>query len=204
MTAEAKRLRVNVDTVYKMRVFADSKKGYDAERLKELCRLCERYGRALGFSFVVKFLTIHNKAERARFQKKVIAKGMSLIQVKLALAVRYGRRKLHGQQGKRPKIDDLADLLGAIDAKCIWWRRLDEMLSRDSAGRVQHVGLSLQDIPATIRDCFKNAVTAIDLLEKAVKSYLDVSRDAPKIKKLAKLAVEWQRKSLRAAAAASR
>ena len=78
MVAEANRLRVNLDTAYKLRVFADPKKGYTDLQLGALCMLCETNGRALGFSFVVKFLTIHNKIKRAKFQRDAITEGSEL------------------------------------------------------------------------------------------------------------------------------
>ena len=180
MVAEAKRHRVNLDTAYKLRVFAHEKKGYTGSELNTLCRLCEEHGRALGFTFVVKFLTIHNKTERTKFQEETIANGLSLIQVRLTLAARRGSQALHGLAGKRPKIRDLDDFLADVAGKCVWWQRLHKMLEDSFRDLSKGSTLSLADIPVDIRKPFKNAVQSIERLKDAVTVYLDASRRGAK------------------------
>jgi len=172
MVAEARKHRVNLDTAYKLRVFA---RDYTNSQLDALCKLCEVHGRALGFTFVTKFLTLHNRATRAEFQKEVIVNGWSMIETKLALTARYGRQALHGMAGKRPRIGSPEDLLADISTKCIWWQRLGKTL-RDTSGTTAETTLSVANIPDEIRGPFKKAVELITQLKDAADEYLKANR----------------------------
>ena len=176
MVAEAKKHRVNLDTAYKLRAFADERRGYTDRQLEVLCDLCEIHGRALGVSFVIKFVTIHNKTERAKFQQETIVKGWSLIQVRLTLAARRGSQALHGLAGKRPKIRDLDDFLADVAAKCVWWQRLHKMLADSSRDPSEGSALSLATIPGAIRGPFESAVESIKQLDAALKKRLGIRR----------------------------
>jgi hypothetical protein len=180
MVAEAKKHRVNLDTAYKLRGFADEKGGYTDRQLDDLCNLCKVHNRALGFSFVIKFLTIHNKTERAKFQQEAITKGWSLIQVRLALAARRGSKALHGLAGKRPKLNNLDDLLADLTSKCVWWQRLHKMLDDRTHDPPNASTLSLDTIPAKLRRLFESAVESIGQLKDAVTVYLVASRRGAK------------------------
>ena len=173
MVAEARKHRVNLDTAYKLRVFA---RDYTNSQLDALCNLCEVHGRALGFTFVTKFLTLHNRATRAEFQKEVIVNGWSMIETKLALTARYGRQALHGMAGKRPRIGSPEDLLADVATKCIWWERLARMLGNESRKMATETTLSLANIPSEIRTPFRKVVAWIEQLKDAVDEYLKASR----------------------------
>ena len=55
---EADEHGLNADTVFKVRAFADSEKGYTDAGLKVLTNLCRKHNLALGFTFIGKFMTI--------------------------------------------------------------------------------------------------------------------------------------------------
>lgn len=159
---------INEDTLRKMRVFADEEKGYSHRELDELCAECLAYDRPLGFSFIVKFLTITEKWERARFQRETIRNGWSLIRVKHELVARYGRRR---RGGKRPAIPKTVnELLADLDTKCIGWKRLIDVLDPDSDPVTS--GLQLQDLPEEVQRKLDRTKKVIEELRKTLAKHL--------------------------------
>jgi hypothetical protein len=159
---------INEDTLRKMRVFADERKGYSPAELEGLCAECLKYGRPLGFSFIVKFLTITEKRERACFQREAIRNDWSLIRVKHELVARYGRRR---RGGKRPAIPaTVRELLADLETKCIGWQRLIAVLHSDSNPDTS--GLRWQDLPQEVQKRLERAAKAIEGLQEALAEHL--------------------------------
>jgi hypothetical protein len=151
-----------------MRVFADEEKGYSRRELDELCAECLAYNRPLGFSFIVKFLTITEKRERACFQRETIRNDWSLIRVKHELVARYGRRR---RGGKRPAIPKtVKELLADLETKCIGWQRLIAVLHSDSNPDTS--GLRWQDLPQEVQKRLERAAKAVDGLRDAIAENL--------------------------------
>lgn len=159
---------INEDTLRKMRVFADERKGYSPAELEELCAQCLAYNRPLGFSFVVKFLTIADKRERARFQREAIKNGWSLIRVKHELIARYGRRR---RGGKRPAIPKaVGELLADLETKCIGWQRLIAVLRSDSTPGTS--GLRWLDLPQEVQRKLGRTEAAVEELRQTLAKHL--------------------------------
>ena len=176
MVAEARERGFSHEVVYKWRVFADPNLGYTDDELNALCGLCKELGVALGASFIPKFLTIRDKAERAEFQRRAISGRWTIRRVMQELLLRYGNRR---KAGGRHKILSTEDLLTELRSKAIWWRRLYKMLARKSGKQVRSAGLSRDDIPGGIQEPLKQAVRAIKKLENAVTRHLDQLRKEP-------------------------
>lgn len=159
---------INEDTLRKMRVFADEEKGYSHRELDELCAECLAYDCPLGFSFIVKFLTITEKRQRARFQRETIRNGWSLIRVKHEFVARYGRRS---EGGKRPAIPKtVKELLADLDTKCIGWQRLIAVLRSDGGPTIS--GLRWQDLPEEVQRKLAQTEKAIEELRNALAKHL--------------------------------
>jgi hypothetical protein len=160
--------------VRKYRRFADPKKGYGPEDLDELLGLCQKHGRALGFTKIGKFLVIRDKRERRKFQRQAIEQGWSLGETEAELFRRRGRR---AKVGRRPKIPETTvELLVGLESWCLRWRRLHE----DLAGKASAAGepVRLADLSAGLRKWFVEAAEAIERLEGAVTSELKKTRPA--------------------------
>lgn len=159
---------LNPDTARKYRVFADPQAGYTHEEVDSLCALCEEHGRALGVSFLFRFLTIHNRRQRAAFQRRAIAGHWSLAEVDVELVKQFGRRR---RAGRKPRISrQLPALLAEIQTRAIYWRRLVEALREEPELGRDH--LAWDDLPANIRRLLSEVATSLEKLERVAERQL--------------------------------
>lgn len=173
LRAEAESLGLkNVDTVRKLRQFADPEKGYTLEELDELCEVCRKHGHELGRSFVFKFLSIpRENGQRAKFQREAIRNKWSRAEVDNAICARFGRRR-HG--GKTPMVAGSVDgVLVQADSVCLQFRRLVQTLrDRDDA----ETSPSLRDLPVDVRSILEVADVFMERMQDLLAKELNRSR----------------------------
>ncbi len=164
----AAKYGLNPDTARKYRAYADPQTGYTHDEVDAICALCERHDRALGVSFLFRFLTIHDRRQRNAFQRRAIAGGWSMTEVDVELLKQFGRRR---RAGRRPRIPgQLPALLAEMQTRAIYWRRLVETL-RDEP-QVGRDRLGWTDLPANIQRLLSEVATALEKLERATERQL--------------------------------
>ena len=166
---QAAKYKTNHDYIAQMSRFADPKRGFTAGELQQLCRWAAAYGRTVGFPFVIRVMTIHDKHERMRFLEKVFRNGTSLREVNALLMQRYGRR---GQGGRHPRsLGNLSELLLGIERLTNSWNRLYEFLRADDgtdASRSRQVSWS--DLPSNLQEMLLDVVLPMERLRGFVIS----------------------------------
>lgn len=168
----AKEVGVNEDTLRKARQFADSYTQNDLRNLESQCRKSQR---PLGFSFVVKFVTIKNKAFRERLQAQVIAEEWSYARLHRELLKHYGYRK-HG--GRRPNWPARSVQLMLVDITrmCWAWERWFGWLAGTTVDRrleakgEKRQAVKLDDLPPEVQQALIKAMRGIEALRSAVDS----------------------------------
>jgi hypothetical protein len=154
--------------VFQIRNFADPKKGYSSEELKTLTDLCWQHKCALGFTFVLKFLTIRDKKKRAKFQRDAIKGHWGLHTVDQKRGNFQSRRP---RVGRKPAVPDtLDDLYAALQSRALYWGRLKTELQKKPAPNSSRLRWS--EVPKTIRDVLDDAVAAMEKLEAALGDHL--------------------------------
>ena len=177
---EARVRGINEDAVRKLRQFARS---YTEKELDELCQCCRKHGRALGVSFVAKFVTIpRERKQRKKFQEEVIRERWSQGRIDKEIRVRFGRRR---QGGKQPALAETVEgVLAQLDGVCLQWHRMIKRLQqRDEAngqqdksgGRGKQLP-GLRDLPGSLGAKVDVAAISMELLRDAITAELDADR----------------------------
>lgn len=161
---EAAAHSLNPETLYKIRVFADPRRGYTRDELDKLCQLCQDQGRALGFTAVIQFLAVP-RDQRLAFQQQAIAERWSVARIRLERLRLVGRRRSEG--GKQPRIPpDLHALLAELESRSNYLVRLrDRLKDKTDSPR-------WSTLPQPIRDHFDAAAEAIEKLRAAIDEKL--------------------------------
>jgi len=144
LAEEANALSVNQDTIRKLRLFGDPKKGYSENDLTKLCKLCEEHQRALGLTHVFKLVSVPKKGgQRRRIQRELFEQGWSKGQLDNEILARFGRRKAGG---KKPAIaDSPAGVLAQIDGICFQLTRfVNELRSPEGASSLASLSPEIQ------------------------------------------------------------
>lgn len=77
-------------------------KVYRETDLNRLCNLCKRHGRALGISWVVKFVTIKKRQDRRKIEQEAILGHWTHVRLERELRHRFRRER--GHRGRKPKL----------------------------------------------------------------------------------------------------
>lgn len=170
---KAEELGINAEKVRKLRQFADPEGGYTQQELRELFQLCRKERRALGLSFMIKFLTIPKEGgQRAEFQRLVIEQRWNCTRVDTEIRARFGRRR---RGGNRPKVPDTAtSLLSQLDAMCQRWRRLVGIMTDEDDVGTAHA--NVKELPAEVQTDLKQVSRAITRLHAKVAEALAAER----------------------------
>lgn len=99
----AKQCGRSADSLRKLRQFALV---YSEAELNALCKLCRDNRRALGISFVYRFVAIKDKRKRAAFQRRAVVEhwGYSRLVRELRATFAHGHRR-----GRQPQLPDNID-----------------------------------------------------------------------------------------------
>jgi hypothetical protein len=169
---DAQRQGMNIDYLRAMRKFGDKKRGYTVAELKKLCGRCRKYHRALGFSYVVRFLSISDRTKRGRFERDVIQRGWSCARMDMELLARFGRQRQSGRTVQ--DVRTVSELLVTLESRCIQWSRLERQLLKWSGKGARPVKWS--KVPANVRGQFLAVANSAKELQRIVASRLQRSR----------------------------
>jgi hypothetical protein len=165
---KAAEVGTNQDKLRKLRSFAEPEEGYTQQELQELFKLCRQHRRVIGFSIVVKFLTIGEKTQRAKFQRRAIREGWSLARVEQELVKRFGRRH---PGGRRPRIPHtLKGFLADLDTRAFTLLRLINEVQKAS-GQDRH-RICWTDLPSCVQADLAKVKEDISRLRTGIVGHL--------------------------------
>ena len=161
----ANRLGKGRDYVDKARQFAAS---YTEEQLDELCSLQRPDGMPLGRTHVVALLSVKDKRQRKRLQRRAAGEGWGTRRLGEEITAIQGR---HSSGGRRPREPDSAkDAVAQIVKMCERWGRWYEGFEREED---ETAGVSLEDLPKLVRVRMAAATDEIRKLERAARLHLN-------------------------------
>ena len=103
---------------------------YSEADLDRLCDLCEQHGRALGISWVVKFVTIANRQDRRQIEKDTIQGRWTHVQLERELRHRFRRER--GTRGRKPKLPSTKiEALEQVEAMAYTFVRFADRLRKE-------------------------------------------------------------------------
>ena len=139
----------NDDSARKVRQFVDPKQGYSNKDLKRLIGLCRKHERALGFTFVVKLLSVSKEhGVRRDLESELIENGWSMQRFKQELLSRFGRRRRGGKRRHVPS--DVAGMLSQLDQMSLSWLKWTQRAFEKDAGEKSLIYSLPQDIRESV------------------------------------------------------
>lgn len=151
----------------KARKFVDY---YTPKELDWLCELGSDEGSPLKKSHIMGLLNIPDKRKRRTLANRAAKESWSVKRLAAEIRKSLPRRSAGGRRPPRPKTVD--DALVEIERATEKWLRLYEVLQvpddRDDVG-----GVSVRDLPATVRSALKKVSTELDSLHSKVRRKID-------------------------------
>ena len=162
----------NDDVVRKVRRFADPKRGYTQHELERLIRRCKKHGRALGFSFVAKLLSLPKKPDvRSRLESQLIRERWSTLRLNQELLSRFGRRRQGGKKRQVPA--DVAGMLAQFDQMALNWLRWSQRVREADSDQPARINA----LPKKIRDRVLQLSDTLEELRKLIGKAAADQRD---------------------------
>jgi transcriptional regulator with XRE-family HTH domain len=158
----AKRLGVSRDYVDKARQFASK---YTEEQLDVLCALRRPDGMPLGRKHVVYLLSVKDKRQRARLQRRAAEEGWATRRLGEEITVLQGSQSSGGRRPRGPVSVD--DAVAQIFKMCERWGRWYAGVESEDEGAV-----SLGDLPKSVSDRLASVSVGIEELQRAAQRKL--------------------------------
>ncbi len=160
VTKLAGKRSMSASDVLVARQFAER---YTGEELEELIDMCQAAGYPLGKSHVVKLITVRNKRDRKRLQKKCIQEGWSARTLQASLNRRYGKRRPGGAKLHPPRsVDDAKTKIADLCGKLLDFHEAMKAADPESDGEC-----GLSDLPVGLRKQLGSTMTQVRKLAAA-------------------------------------
>jgi hypothetical protein len=168
---DAQRFSLKANTLRKLRVFADPKRGYSQAELDDLCnsiRDCwdkfAKNGASFGRTHVLRLVSVPKSGRRRdSIQEAMFENGWSTAELESEIFRRYGRR---GQGGRKGEIGTkVGGILVRLDRLCTGWLRFHGQLA---AREENNDGPAFAALPATVHPLVKSITSKMRRLSNAL------------------------------------
>jgi len=161
---EAKRLGLIQEMVRKARQLARETDGYNVDELKALFTMMQANpGTRFRKTHVIRLLTVKDKKQRAKMQRRAIEDSWTTAQLRIELNSLFGPRK-HG--GRRPSVlRSREGVITQLESFAEQWRRYGAALKERVSTPKKAKTCRMEDLGETIEPLLSAVLAAIDALQ---------------------------------------